>query len=542
MYVAPNSIIKLMTVPLEPTYDHTLYFSTATQQANYFNNLNGLSFHEQYYTRPYRGAIRVETNAENSYSYNYMMFRNTAYGNKWFYAFITECRWINNQVTEFRFEIDVMQTWMFDYELDNCFVEREHSFTDNIGDNLVPENLELGDRKFIDNAIVPVFNNYKIVVISTVDINLQDYTTSTLLAGVYNGLNYIVFNNKADADAFVTAVNSAGKPDAIIAIYMIPYAFTEVDNNGEPVKVTHNIPKDYYWQYTYDNKTGPRNNKLYTAPYNLLVCVDQNGNANEMPFEYFNDPGDANRCPFELMGISAPAPEAQIIPKYFKGLPTNYNERMVISNFPMCSYATDAFKAWLAQNKASLIVRGEQIAWSYMQANTPNTGNLSNMAMGGLRIAGGDIGGAMQLANGAMGDMTQRINASANAGLQVAGVLAEMARHAVIPPIAHGQSSNALGIASKTLGFRFYTLRLRDQFAAIIDDYFDRYGYACHRNVRPNTHSRPHWNYVKTIGCTLHGSIPGDVAKQISSIYDNGITFWKNASEVGNYDLDNRPT
>ena len=544
MYVAPNSTIKIMTVPLEPTYDHTLYFASRTLQYTYFAGVTGVTFSEQYYTRPYRGAIRVEINADNAYAYNYMMFQNTAYGNKWFYAFITECRWINNQVTEFRFMIDVMQTWMFDYELGNCFVEREHSFTDNIGDNLVPENLEIGDYKFLDWGNVPMFNNYKIVMISTVDANMQD-ATPVQLGGVYTGLNYLLFNNASTASAYISDLTDAGKADAIQAIYMIPYVFTETDSNGDPVVVTHNIPKDNFWSYTFDNKTGPRNKKLFTAPFNQLLCVNQQGNSNVMPYEYFS----TSNCQFELMGIASPVPEAQILPKNYKGLINNYNERMTISNFPMCAYATDAYKAWLAQNKTTIKLEALDIGWDYIHSSISGS-NVSGALHGLTNVAGGMatgnlgslVDGGIQFTNSVSDSISQGVNASYDAGQRAGHLLAEMRRHAILPPNAHGGSTNALGIASKTLGFRFYTLRIRDEFAAIVDDYFDRFGYACHRNVRPNTHSRPHWNYVKTVGCTLHGSIPGDVAVQISSIYDHGITFWKNASEVGNYDLDNRPT
>ena len=44
---------------------------------------------------------------------------------------------------------------------------------------------------------------------------------------------------------------------------------------------------------------------------------------------------------------------------------------------------------------------------------------------------------------------------------------------------------------------------------------------------------------VKTVGATVTGSVPADDMKKICSIYDNGITFWKNGSEVGQYNLDN---
>ena len=78
-------------------------------------------------------------------------------------------------------------------------------------------------------------------------------------------------------------------------------------------------------------------------------------------------------------------------------------------------------------------------------------------------------------------------------------------------------------------------------YARRIDDYFTRFGYALGINAIPQINVRPHWTYVKTIGCTVKGSIPSDDMKKICSIYDKGITFWRNANEVGNYSLDNSP-
>ena len=69
------------------------------------------------------------------------MFQNTSFGIKWFYAFITNVEYINNETSEITIEIDVMQTWHFDYTVNQCFVEREMAATDDIGGNLVPETL-----------------------------------------------------------------------------------------------------------------------------------------------------------------------------------------------------------------------------------------------------------------------------------------------------------------------------------------------------------------------------------------------------------------
>ena len=156
MYIEPNSIIRLLTrVSLDPNYSYTIYFNSVAEQTNYFMSKQKYYLSGYSYQRINRGYARVGIKAENLYDCNYMMFQNTSFGNKWFYAFITSVEYVNNECSEIRFEIDVMQTWHFDYELGDCFVEREHTQTDRIGDNIVPENLAVGEY---------VMNDYKPII------------------------------------------------------------------------------------------------------------------------------------------------------------------------------------------------------------------------------------------------------------------------------------------------------------------------------------------------------------------------------------------
>lgn len=89
--------------------------------------------------------MRVGLSADACYDCNYLMFQNSGFGSKWFYAFITSVEYVNNAVTEISFEIDVMQTWFFNYSVGECFIEREHSASDEIGENLVPETVNVGE-------------------------------------------------------------------------------------------------------------------------------------------------------------------------------------------------------------------------------------------------------------------------------------------------------------------------------------------------------------------------------------------------------------
>jgi hypothetical protein len=97
MYIAPNStIILLHNCPLDKTYDHTLTFTSALAQQNYFKSLAKYTFNDQSYTRYQRGVLTIQKKAEDLYDCNYLMFQNTSFGNKWFYAFVTAIDYVNN--------------------------------------------------------------------------------------------------------------------------------------------------------------------------------------------------------------------------------------------------------------------------------------------------------------------------------------------------------------------------------------------------------------------------------------------------------------
>ena len=139
-------------------------------------------------------------------------------------------------------------------------------------------------------------------------------------------------------------------------------------------------------------------------------------------------------------------------------------------------------------------------------------------------MSGGTIG-----AIGAVGGITN-----------VAKTLARVNAISTQPPQSHGSQSNTAQVAFNIKDFWFLNYHIRAEFAMIIDDYFNAYGYATHRVKVPNRSQRPHWNYVKTQNSNPTGSVPAEDMARLRGIYDNGITFWKNGSEVGNYSLDNR--
>jgi hypothetical protein len=502
MYIAPNSILKLLVnVPLDSDYVNTINFDSVSEQTAYFASKYKYNFDNYSYLKEQQ-KIRVGVKADNIYECNYLMFQNTSFGTKWFYAFINKVEYINNEMSEITFEIDVMQTWCFDYTLRTSFVEREHSLTDVIGENLVPENLELGDYQYKDLGLTSLFSLYQIVIASTFDKDMND-AVGGMYGGVYSGLCYNVFTSYSSANAFIEQATEANKSEGIVSVFMLPIAFCA--DYQETMPEVFDIERDKH--YTDIDGYVPKNKKLFTSPYNTLYVTNNEGGATNYPFEYFS----TEKCTFHVSGAMCCTPECMIVPLYFKGVAENYNEKLIVGNFPQCAYSVDTFKAYVAQNATRM---------SY-EAVT----GLAQTAVGGVAMyATGGLLGSSQVVGGLS---------------QTAGMLATLADKSTLPPHAKGVNSSIINMANEIKGFQFYYAYVRKEFAEIIDNYFSMYGYATHKMKVPNRSSRPHWNYVKTLNANIIGRVPSDDLKKIRNIYDRGVTFWKNGNEVGNYSLDN---
>ena len=262
-YIAPDTIIYVLSgVPFDNTYQHTLYFENATAQYNYFYSLKKLTFTNQSYQRANRGYLKLNTAVELLYDCNYIMFQNSSFGTKWFYAFVTNVEYINNDTTRVDYELDVMQTWAFDYTLGQNFVEREHSEHDYLYENLLEEDLETGElictRQSMDTYGQQLASggSLKIVICATWKgiagtpsggvhtWTIDDTTKGYQYGGVYSGLFYTVCDNWQDATALIDEATAQLVDDKIEAIFMYfgdfivsqPAAVARVDNVANILK------------------------------------------------------------------------------------------------------------------------------------------------------------------------------------------------------------------------------------------------------------------------------------------------------------------
>lgn len=124
MAITPNSGIRLLKVPLALDNKNQLTFDSEGEQYNYFNSLPKIQIDDCQYQRK-DNIIRFPAHIDTIIEYNYVMYQNLNYGEKWFYAFITNMNYVNDGLTEISIMTDVFQTWQFDITWKASFVERE---------------------------------------------------------------------------------------------------------------------------------------------------------------------------------------------------------------------------------------------------------------------------------------------------------------------------------------------------------------------------------------------------------------------------------
>ena len=156
----PSSTVRIGTVNFQlPTNTvNTMTFSSASEQTSYFAGKCQRIMSDAVYIRPDMNTVSFNADANSLYGYNYMMFLNPD-RSKWWYAFITDIVYVNDGVCKVVFQIDDLQTWMFDYSLTECYVEREHIQNDEVGANILAEPVSTGELKYVSNDILDSGNH-----------------------------------------------------------------------------------------------------------------------------------------------------------------------------------------------------------------------------------------------------------------------------------------------------------------------------------------------------------------------------------------------
>ena len=543
MNISPNTkIVICQDVPLDNTYEHTIHFGYAREyehladQYNYFYSKRKYVFEPTTYQRVNSNTIRIQMIADNLYNCNYLMFQNTNFrtenthytGDKWFYAFITSVNYINNAVTEITYEIDVMQTWMFDYVISSAYVERQHAGTDEIGDNLIPETIVPSSYVTSAEMVWPIVHTStspsvpgyhpKAMIMATEQANASEDTLLkvTNVKGVPCYCICNIYDMVTDKDRFNRVMDSyAGTPGRIIGLFTVPPMFNHMEVGQDANELVINTGSIYYpstsiYGGTFDGYT-PKNNKMYTYPYNKLKIQNSFAEVKEYKFELF---GFENNGSIKFTDVEAAVPKPSLIlfPADYAGNQANVEEAIAIGDYPEGAFTGDSFQMWLHQGMIQDI------------ASIATAGVAATIIPESSDMVGRNIG---------VRNLFSTVN----------NTIAHAIQAVEAPDPLYGNLNSKAAYYAHPGGFSFKIKTERPVYsqAKMIDDYFTRFGYAQNKIMTVDTYTRTHWTYTKTLDCTIVGSVPADDMSKIRAIFNNGITWWINPSEIGNFTLDNAP-
>lgn len=521
----PNSTIYVCSgVRLSSRYDHSIYFDEEEAQLAYFQRKAVRTFTAYSYIRK-SWKLKLGATMEEANLWNYLFFQNGTNG-KWWYYFITNLEYINDGTVELTLELDVLQTYLFDFNFLPCFIERQHTISDEIGEHTILENLELGD--YIVNGSEKAYETYDccILVQSTINPNTLANVTGALVDGVYSGLGlYAVDRGKWQRLASIlSGLSSSGKIDAIVNMWMYPQSLVSLDGGYDWEDETVCLPvKGCLTQSTYFRKITdkldgyqPKNNKLFCYPFNFLYVTNNMGASAVYKYERFETPA----CNFSLSGAPSPDAGVKLVPQDYNGMVNNYAEGLILNNFPTCAWNADVYKLWLAQNQNAHNMIEQNATVSFI-AGAVTTG--VSIATGGLLGAGAGVG------------------AMYNGLSSIQSLSAAKSDKAIEPHQARGGYSTSVNFSQKTHTFLAEYKSINKEHAKCIDDYFTMYGYQVNRIDVPNLDARPAFTFTKTVGCKIQAWFCDEDVNKIQQIFDNGVTFWKDGDQIGNYLLNNKP-
>ena len=159
-------MIKLIkSFPYDNKYDYVKMFSSKEEQKQYFRNFDYENVDNHNYIK-----IEKSFNVKYDYDYlenegvNYLIFDN---GYRTIFAFIIKKEYVRENLTKLIYEVDVIQTFMFDFTINKSFVERKVCSIDeivdfdegiNLGEHIIEKSHHIFDK---DSTYFAMFNGFK---------------------------------------------------------------------------------------------------------------------------------------------------------------------------------------------------------------------------------------------------------------------------------------------------------------------------------------------------------------------------------------------
>lgn len=535
---APDTDLRLLSVPLTKGDGHQIDFATAAAQTAYFQGKSVKIYADFYYQRKDH-YIDIPDVYDNLLTCNYVMYRNSSHGSKWFYAFIDRLEFVNQNVTRVYISTDVFQTWLFDFTFKQCIVRREHTPTDNAYEHTLPEPIQTGDiREIYRNRATPFSisakndtefdTNYRVIFCLS-----EPYGSTELVGNMFGGVPKSVYYygvDRTNVRAFVRNIIATvqGAADSIIAVYPVPIsALNWTSVSDPPDDIAYYLPYDKGVQtVSVSTPTGNtisgvgtfRNKKMLCYPYHFYRLHSANGRAIDLKPQDFSGIASDNQITLQTVFSGAVSPSLLVTPQYYRynnygtqgETGANYEYSIDYTDFPQIAVKTDVYQNYIALNQSAITLTKSQIGMQFVR--------------GAANLAGGAGIGS--------------ILSASDSAFRYAATMSDMERQ---PDKVQGTPQGNALIKSGGAGIFLSEMCVKQEYFAMTDQYFTMYGYNVSELKTPQFKSRPNHNYLETQNCDIVGDIPADDSAELRAMFDNGLTVWHNPAHFGDYSQNNAP-
>lgn len=506
MLYAPSTAVHLLNVPLSLNQKHQLDFGSSAAQFAYFSgrHIANYGIFTDFSFQRKDNVIRVPINVELISGCNYCMYQNSNFTNKWFYCFVTEKRYINDNCTELTIKTDVFQTYLFDYEFGGCFVERMHSYSDLLGEWTEPEPLapEIYPREayrltpqtdFFSQTIKLYFSKIPPSLSDVLPTQEDSGALSATYEKTYDtgGGGFPAFQS---CMADLAALENAGEMELISGIGT---GFTSPFVPGEQEFDFVEVPSGGV----------AKNNKTLLYCYGLIV-----GNST-----YKVDVANCKGRSFTYIARG--------------NYGSNPSVSVEVTNLPhvVIDYSGFPSPRLPINSDINQISRSLEI-------------NMKTMP---FQMISGLLGSAGSMISGGSG-VTQAVGGLLSPLQNAVETIGQVAVSDIMPKQLSGYAPTTGLFASGNAGvwlIKYYPNR--DEFNRI-DDFFTAFGYAINDTTLPSFKNRINHNYLKTANCmikpiSITQYIPAEDLAELENIFNAGITVWHNPGTMGNYSISNDP-
>lgn len=539
MAITPDTNIKLLKCPLNLSNKNQLTFSSKTAQYNYFNGLTKIEIDECSYQRK-DNIIRYPAHIDSIIEYNYCMYQNSNYGDKWFYAYITNMTYENDGLTNITIETDAFQTWQFDINFKDSFVEREHVNNDTIGLHTIDENLNMGtavQKGYMEEDTALSSWGWVAIMSSYDPKNGDQFQGISIINGNVFGKEVYLVNTNPTSNLvnllkFILKANADGHIEDISDMFIIPAPLVDqskieqviFDSPDGSTGTVYKMPfstDDVNYDITTEKRYNfsdytPKNNKCFCYPYNYLFVSNNSGNSNIYKYEDFSS--DDGLCHFNIQLALGIGVSGRAVPRNYKGSGLNDDEALPLAKYPVCGWSADSYTNWLTQNAVNL-----------------PTQILSNVLGTGQNI----ISSSDNPKTISIADSSNIVSTVGNVVTNIAGTIGQFYSASLLPNIEGGGNTGDVNYSAKRNTFTIRHMGAKKEYIEVIDNFFTMYGYKVNVVKTPNLTGRSNWNYVKTIDCNITANIPQMDLLTIKEIFDAGVTLWHNPSTFLDYSQNN---